>query len=177
MNINQFPPTILIAVLVGVVMFSWSATVPTRGTTVVTTQGIPDLAWISGHWQTAPGGRARIEEHWTQPTGGSMIGMGRTIANNKTVEFEYLRIEQRTDGIYYVASPNASVPPQTSSSPAFQAGKRSSKTRSTTFPSESSIAKTQTALLRPGSMLVRAPRRSHLSTLHSNSRRLSWLAT
>ena len=30
MNINQFPPTILIAVLVGVVMFSWSATMTTR---------------------------------------------------------------------------------------------------------------------------------------------------
>ncbi len=39
-----------------------------------------------------------------------MIGMGRTIAGGKTVEFEYLRLEQRGDGIYYVAHPKARSP-------------------------------------------------------------------
>ena len=71
---------------------------------------ISDLAWISGDWQTAPGGRTQVEEHWTMPAGGSMMGVSRTVANNKTVEFEYLRIEQRTDGIYYVAHPKARCP-------------------------------------------------------------------
>ena len=69
-----------------------------------------DLAWMSGDWQTAAGGRAQIEEHWTTPAGGSMIGMGRTIAGDKTVEFEYLRLEQRADAIYYVAHPKARCP-------------------------------------------------------------------
>ena len=32
-----------------------------------------------------------------------MIGMGRTIAGDRIVEFEYLRLEQRGDAIYYVA--------------------------------------------------------------------------
>jgi Domain of unknown function (DUF6265) len=73
-------------------------------------QTIGDLAWMSGDWQTAAGGRARIEEHWTTPAGGSMIGMGRTIAGDKTVEFEYLRLEQRADAIYYVAHPKARCP-------------------------------------------------------------------
>ena len=36
-----------------------------------------------------------------------MIGMGRTVAKGKTVFFEYLRIEARPDGIYYVAHPKA----------------------------------------------------------------------
>lgn len=71
---------------------------------------INELAWIAGDWQTAPGGRAQVEEHWTQPGGASMVGMGRTIAGNKTAEFEYLRIEQRADGIYYVAHPKARCP-------------------------------------------------------------------
>jgi hypothetical protein len=71
---------------------------------------INDLAWIAGDWQTAPGGRAQIEEHWTQPGGASMMGMSRTIAGNKTAEFEYLRIEQRADGIFYVAHPKARCP-------------------------------------------------------------------
>jgi hypothetical protein len=66
---------------------------------------IEGLAWISGDWQTAPGGRAQIEEHWILPAGGTMIGIGRTTAGNKTVEFEFLRIEQRGDDIYYVANP------------------------------------------------------------------------
>jgi len=36
--------------------------------------------------------------------------MSRTVAGEKTVEFEYLRIEQRADGIYYVAHPKARCP-------------------------------------------------------------------
>lgn len=39
-----------------------------------------------------------------------MMGMGRTVAGDKTVEFEYLRIEQRADGIYYVAHPKGRCP-------------------------------------------------------------------
>lgn len=67
---------------------------------------IEDLAWISGDWETATG-PLQIEEHWTRVAGGSMIGMGRTVAQGKTVFFEYLRIEARADGIYYVAHPKA----------------------------------------------------------------------
>ncbi|HSE30972.1 MAG TPA: DUF6265 family protein [Pyrinomonadaceae bacterium] len=71
---------------------------------------IAELSWISGDWQTAPGGRAQIEEHWTQPAGGSMLGLSRTVAGGKTAEFEFLRIEQREDGIYYVAQPKGRCP-------------------------------------------------------------------
>lgn len=74
------------------------------------TPTLADLAWMAGDWQTEPGGRRQIEEHWTQAAGASMIGMGRTVAGEKTVEFEYLRIEQRADGIYYVAHPKARCP-------------------------------------------------------------------
>jgi hypothetical protein len=71
---------------------------------------ISELGWMSGHWQTAPGGRAQIEEHWTQPAGGSMLGMSRTVIGIRTLEFEYLRLEQRADGIYYVAHPKGRCP-------------------------------------------------------------------
>ena len=69
-----------------------------------------DLPWMSGDWQTPAGGRVQIEEHWTQAAGGSMLGMSRTVAGDKTVEFEYLRIEQRDNGVYYVAHPKARCP-------------------------------------------------------------------
>jgi hypothetical protein len=71
---------------------------------------ISELAWIAGDWQTPAGGKAQIEEHWTAPSGDTMIGVGRTIAGGKTVEFEYLRIEQRAEQIYYVASPKGRCP-------------------------------------------------------------------
>lgn len=71
---------------------------------------LADISWISGDWQTAPGGRRQIEEHWTAAAGGSMMGVSRTVAGDKTVEFEYLRIEQRADGIFYVAHPKARCP-------------------------------------------------------------------
>ena len=74
------------------------------------TPTLADISWISGDWQTEPGGRRQIEEHWTPVAGGSMLGMSRTVAGDKTVEFEYLRIEQRADGIYYVAHPKARCP-------------------------------------------------------------------
>ena len=71
---------------------------------------IADLAWLAGDWQTAPGARRQIDEHWTSVAGGSMMGMGRTVAGEKTVEFEFLRIEQRGDAIYYVAYPQGRCP-------------------------------------------------------------------
>lgn len=71
---------------------------------------LADLAWIAGDWRTASGARRQIEEHWMQAAGASMMGMSRTVAGDKTVEFEYLRIEQRADGIYYVAHPKARCP-------------------------------------------------------------------
>jgi hypothetical protein len=74
------------------------------------TTSLADISWLAGDWQTAPGGRRQIEEHWTAVAGGTMMGMSRTVAGEKTVEFEYLRIEQRADGIYYVAHPKARCP-------------------------------------------------------------------
>jgi hypothetical protein len=75
-----------------------------------TVSGLHELFWITGDWQTEPGGKAQIDEHWTKPSGASMIGMSRTVVGEKTAEFEYLRIEQRADGIFYVAHPQGRCP-------------------------------------------------------------------
>ncbi len=48
------------------------------------TPTLADISWISGDWQTAPGGKAQIEEHWTQAAGATMMGMSRTVAGEKT---------------------------------------------------------------------------------------------
>jgi len=68
------------------------------------------LAWISGCWKGE--GQIQTEEQWTKLAAGSMIGMGRTIANGKTVFHEFLQIRDRADGVFYIAQPNggAAVP-------------------------------------------------------------------
>jgi hypothetical protein len=70
---------------------------------------VEKLAWVAGHWTTERNGRT-IEEHWMKPSGGTMIGMGRTSTGDKTVEFEFLRIVREGDDIFYVAQPNGSPP-------------------------------------------------------------------
>jgi hypothetical protein len=65
---------------------------------------VADLAWISGAWVLESGPR-RIEEHWTAPASNAILGMSRTLRGSRMVAFEFLRIVERPDGIYYVAQP------------------------------------------------------------------------
>jgi len=70
---------------------------------------LSDLSWLAGGWQGSIG-KAQIEEHWIQPSGGTMLAVSRTIANGRTVAFEFLRIESRADGTFYVAQPQGRSP-------------------------------------------------------------------
>ena len=71
---------------------------------------ISDLAWMVGNWQTDPNGRLVSDEHWAPAAGGIMIGMSRTVAGGKLASFESLRIEQRGEAIFYVASVKGRCP-------------------------------------------------------------------
>ena len=73
------------------------------GTATRTGASVLDLAWLAGAWRTS--GAPEIEEYWSSPKAGLMIGMGRTIARGKTVETESLRIEETSTGVDYVARP------------------------------------------------------------------------
>jgi hypothetical protein len=64
---------------------------------------VEDLAFIAGAWQTA--GTPVVEELWMKPAGGTLIGAGRVSGDGQTFFFEFLRIETRPDGIFYVAQP------------------------------------------------------------------------
>lgn len=63
------------------------------------------LRWMSGCWEARSGSRL-IEERWTAPRGGLMLGTSRTSRNDSIVEFEQVRVETRPAGVYYVASPS-----------------------------------------------------------------------
>lgn len=67
---------------------------------------INDLAWLKGCWRLSRNGR-ETTEHWMKPAGGTMLGISRTVADGKTVEFEFTQIRQDTSGeILFIAKPS-----------------------------------------------------------------------
>lgn len=73
------------------------------------TGALAPVAWMAGDWETHDS-TPYVEEHWTRPADGTMLGNGRTIKDGKMVEFEFLRIEARADGIFYMPQPSGKPP-------------------------------------------------------------------
>ena len=67
------------------------------------------LGWLAGRW-TGTVGRSNYEEYWMEAAGGAMLGVSRTLAGPRMRSFEYLRISQRGDDLFYVAQPNGAPP-------------------------------------------------------------------
>jgi len=71
---------------------------------------LDQFAWLRGCWAGKVERREFIES-WLPPRGGMMVGIGHTVlqerkkrgGEQKTSEFQYLRLEERADGVYYVA--------------------------------------------------------------------------
>ncbi len=53
---------------------------------------------------------ARSEEIWSEPRGGGLVGMGRITDGDRTLFFEYLRIEARADEVVLIAQPRGGDP-------------------------------------------------------------------
>lgn len=67
---------------------------------------INDLTWLKGCWSWSRNGR-ETTEHWLKPAGGTMLGISRTVADGKTVEFEFTQIRQEANGeILFIAKPS-----------------------------------------------------------------------
>lgn len=67
------------------------------------------LAWLGGAWRTTPDPGLETEEHWTAPRGGTLFGVARTLREDRTVAFEYMRIEDRDGVLTFVASPSGAT--------------------------------------------------------------------
>ena len=74
----------------------------------LTAQSLSDFAWLAG--SRSMKGNVLVEERWTEPASNMMLGLSRTVRGDKVVEFEFLRIESRADGLYYVAQPGGRPP-------------------------------------------------------------------
>jgi hypothetical protein len=64
---------------------------------------------LAGCWERADKSGSVISEMWMKPAGTSMLGVGRTVKGGKTADYEFMRIEQQADGVYYVARPKANT--------------------------------------------------------------------
>lgn len=62
------------------------------------------LSWMTGSWSGSQNG-TEMEELWTAPRGGSLLGLHRDVSGGRTVSFEFLRIEATADGLTYWGSP------------------------------------------------------------------------
>ena len=65
---------------------------------------IRHAAWLAGCWATRHGS-ATIEEQWMAPSGGSMLGMGRTIREGRLDDYELMLIRVQDGRVDYEAHP------------------------------------------------------------------------
>ena len=71
-----------------------------------------DMAWLAGAWvgTRGEGGATSIEERWSPPLGGAMLGVSRTVSRGSMRAFEFLRIVERDGGLVYIAQPGGASP-------------------------------------------------------------------
>jgi hypothetical protein len=71
--------------------------------------GVERLAWMTGCWETkSPQGT--IEEHWLAPRGQTMLGLGRTVRDGRTTEYEFVVLQKRDERLAYEAHPSGQPP-------------------------------------------------------------------
>ena len=70
---------------------------------------VEQLAWMSGHWCSENNGEL-IEEIWLPAHGAVMLGMARTLVDDRTSSFEYLGIVMDDDRPGLIAQPGGRPP-------------------------------------------------------------------
>lgn len=68
------------------------------------------LEWMGGCW-TLQSGPLRIDEQWSLPVGGMMLGLSRTVKQGRTVFHEFMRIETRQGVVTYTPRIGSSQTP------------------------------------------------------------------
>lgn len=90
---------LLIAIVCGVssIVHVWSPQSPTSN--------IQSLVWLGGCWESKQPSR-HSQEQWMSPSGGIMIGMGRTVKNGKLVSVEFMELRQDGPNLVFTAHPS-----------------------------------------------------------------------
>ena len=61
---------------------------------------ISPLAWLEGCWHGNVNQRD-FREQWLPLSGGMLIGVGQTVLRGKMQDYQYMRIEARSDSVYF----------------------------------------------------------------------------
>lgn len=80
------------------------AAAPAASPAPADTSGVEALGWLAGCW-TGTVNQRSFREQWSPVRGNMLIGASSTVHQGKVQDFEFLRIEQRPDGVFYIASP------------------------------------------------------------------------
>jgi hypothetical protein len=67
--------------------------------------GIAGVAWLQGCWEMSAGSRV-VEEHWTAPRAGAMLGLGRTTRDGRMIEYEMVVLKEQEGQLAYEAHPS-----------------------------------------------------------------------
>lgn len=68
-----------------------------------------DLDWLAGAW-VGTRDPSSLEDRWSPPLGGAMLGTSRTVRGGARTALEFLRIVERDGGLVYVAQPGGGTP-------------------------------------------------------------------
>ncbi|HEX6323465.1 MAG TPA: DUF6265 family protein [Vicinamibacterales bacterium] len=71
---------------------------------------IAQAAWIGATWIGAGANNLTVEERWTPPASGAMIGVGRSLRGPQMADLEFLCIVEREGTLVYAAMPWARSP-------------------------------------------------------------------
>lgn len=67
---------------------------------------VNELAWLAGCWASV-GAEEGSGEQWTQPAGGTMFGVSRSVRDSQTVAHEFMQIRETEDqSIEFLANPS-----------------------------------------------------------------------
>ncbi|HUF65161.1 MAG TPA: DUF6265 family protein [Gemmatimonadaceae bacterium] len=66
---------------------------------------VESVAWLEGCWEASSPQRT-VEERWTPPRAGSMLGTSRTTRNGTLLEHEFITLREVGDALAYQAQPS-----------------------------------------------------------------------
>ncbi len=63
------------------------------------------ITWMAGCWRL-DGSTRLVEEMWMAPSGGALLGVGRTVSGGRAVAHEFMQIRERDGVLTFIALPS-----------------------------------------------------------------------
>lgn len=73
-------------------------------------RSLSDLSFLSGCWRGKLAGQdGTVEERYSRPAGGLILGTSQTVVGGRTAFFEFVKIEETADGIVMTPAPRGKL--------------------------------------------------------------------